>query len=126
MLVLSANRCKLPENRELGMIRRQSAKAAWPELRTELHKRGLTAADLARFLSISYYTLHAWTCGYTTPPQYQIQRIADALGVELDTILPKTDQALREIRSRVARSPRLKRRTLQALQGEIPAPGIES
>lgn len=109
-------------------IPRRSSRSAWPELRTELRSRDLSIADLARSLGISYRTLSAYLVGYSPPPADLVHRIADALGIPAAQILPRAareDRAIAEIRSRTERSPRLAKRTRQALAGEIPAADLE-
>jgi transcriptional regulator with XRE-family HTH domain len=58
--------------------------AAW--LRAALAARDWTTDTLARQLDLDVITTRAWAKGLRTPAGYQVPRIADALGVAVETI----------------------------------------
>ena len=60
-----------------------------------LNERGLKNADIARATGISNMTLSDWKRGVSTPKQDKLMKIADCLGVSVDSLLtgeePKVD-----------------------------------
>lgn len=55
-------------------------------LRLALAGRGWTATDLARQLDLSPATVRSWLRGTREPPGPLLQRVADLLGIDLDTL----------------------------------------
>ena len=52
--------------------------------------KGLTQEQLAEIMGVSPKTISRWETGEVTPPLEVLDRIADALGVEFDSLLPQS------------------------------------
>jgi transcriptional regulator with XRE-family HTH domain len=57
-----------------------------PKLRAALERAGITARDLAGRIDMDESTVSLWLSGGRTPRMKNLQKVADALGIELATL----------------------------------------
>lgn len=57
-----------------------------PKLRAALDRAGITARDLAGRIDMDESTVSLWLSGGRTPRMKNLQKVADALGIELGVL----------------------------------------
>jgi len=71
-----------------------SADSAWPELRSAMHSRGLSLADLSRATGRPYVTLSKYLCGYSDPPNELIVTLAELLRMKPAELRPARNRGI--------------------------------
>ncbi|MCD7829073.1 MAG: helix-turn-helix domain-containing protein [Clostridiales bacterium] len=79
-----------------GTICKPSQNAAYPNLETERVKKGMSKAELAATIGVSYATVTNWQSGKSEIPASAIAALAELFGVTADYLLGRTNFKMNE------------------------------